>query len=269
MSSFILANHMLLLYSLLYCIGDFLRAFIYNSSSSSSAAGVGLAITFFVLSVWLLLNALIYFKAFLEEMELLRSSSSSKHVATVREDSESPGPIEGTGVLSTNAEIANGGLGGVDGGSEPPPPLSSKDRSTDSSFASAYRRWSYYLHTRVGLAYFLNIIGSLGYMVSSLISLFLSFSSGFSSREIDKASLFLDCVNMSCFLVDGVLFWRVWWREAEEQYPTLKGKCGNVYMWANACNTLSSAGYWAIVAWSVREKLRVCGCTNVPLRIQL
>ena len=135
MSLFVVANHMLVIYSFLYVIGDFLRAFFYRSDESSDA--VGISVLFFFLSIWLVLNSLIYYKAFLQEMESYTiSGHSTSHGA-------------GTGVSSANAEVSAGGS------SDQPPTTSAK--SENETFDQACKRWTYYLRTEVGLAYFLNI----------------------------------------------------------------------------------------------------------------
>ena len=60
MSLFVPANHMLVLYSSLYLVGDFLRAFFYKADDSADA--VGISVLFFFLSIWLVLNSIIYYK---------------------------------------------------------------------------------------------------------------------------------------------------------------------------------------------------------------
>jgi hypothetical protein len=133
MSLFVLSNHMLVIYCVVYLIGDFLRAFFYRSDTSSDA--VGISVLFFFLSIWLVLNSLIYYKAFLQEMESYHTGGA---VAAV----------EGTGVSSANAEFANGER------SEGPITTA---QSKNETFGQAYKRWTYYLKTEVGIAYFLNI----------------------------------------------------------------------------------------------------------------
>lgn len=166
MSLFVVANHMLVLYSLLYLIGDFLRAFFYRSDSSSDA--VGISVLFFFLSIWLFLNSIIYFRAFMHELETYSTSGGSS--------------VEGTGVASANTEMT------VGGGDQQITSAQSKNETT----MQIWKRWTYYLRTEVGLAYFLNIVGSAGYVLSSLISMFLTMGTTFGARDVDRASLFLD-----------------------------------------------------------------------------
>jgi hypothetical protein len=120
---------------------------------------------------------------------------------------------------------------------------------------ATWRRWTFHLRSEVGLAYFLNIVGSVGYVVSSLITLFLTVEQIGSARQIDRASLALDCINMLLFSVDGFLFFHVWWRE--NPAPTFRGKVRSVYFWANLANTASSVAYFAFVIWALRQRFRL------------
>jgi len=51
---------MLLLYCILYAIGDMLRAFWFENDQSDDAVGINAI--FFVLAVWLVINACVYYK---------------------------------------------------------------------------------------------------------------------------------------------------------------------------------------------------------------
>jgi hypothetical protein len=88
-----------------------------------------------------------------------------------------------------------------------------------------------------------------------MISLFLSIGTTYSARDVDKASLFLDSVNMLIFVVDGFLFYRVWWRESDQ--PTVSKKCANVYMCANLCNMASSLAYFSFIVWSLNARFEL------------
>lgn len=99
-------------------------------------------------------------------------------------------------------------------------------------------------------------VGSLGYFLSSLVSLFTSIGTTDGSREIDRASLFLDAINMMVFIVDGMLFWRLWWKESEEEL-TWKQKCVSIHSIANACNTFSSVAYLAFVIYALDARYKL------------
>jgi hypothetical protein len=255
-SLFIPANHMLLLYCILYAIGDLLRAFWFESDQSDDA--VGISVIFFVLSIWLVINSILYYAAFIDEMEYRSHQiSNTPNNSNVSMDNHLMRPvspsirIEGSGVSIALAEAAANGAVGLTSGNNNIPSDSeniilddarigtrndsaggygSSDRATEDTgfnFTRIYRRWTFYLHTEVGLAYFLNIIGSVGYVVSSLISMFLTVNSIGTAREVDRASLYLDTINMLIFIIDAFLFAHVWWRENEE--TTIKGKMKSVY----------------------------------------
>ena len=151
--------------------------------------------------------------------------------------------VEGSGIASAHSEVTSSG-------DVAPPTTSSK--SANETFDQAYRRWTFYLRTEVGMAYFLNIVGSVGYVISSLISLFLTLGTTASARDVDRASLFLDSVNMCVFIVDGFLFWHVWWKESDE--PSKWKKLTNVYNVANICNTASSIGYFCFIIYALNAR---------------
>lgn len=56
--------------------------------------------------------------------------------------------VEGSGITSAHTEV-------IESGDVAPPTTSAK--SANESFGQAYRRWTFYLRTEVGMAYFLNI----------------------------------------------------------------------------------------------------------------
>jgi len=261
-SLFVTANHMLLLYCILYAIGDLLRAFWFESDQSDDA--VGISAIFFVLSIWLVINSIIYYKAFLDEMD---ESHGRRSAAGAR----STPHIEGTGVSSALAEAAANGAIGLHAGPISDADITLEDARTGvrrsssgddslsygsgSGWSRTYRRWTRYLFTEVGIAYFLNIVGSVGYVISSLISLFLTVNTIGTAREVDRASLYLDAVNMAVFIVDAGLFAHVWWRENEE--TTFRGKIKSIYFWANLCNTVNSVAYFIFISWSLRQRYRL------------
>jgi hypothetical protein len=318
---------MLSLYCVLYALGDLLRARWFARDATPDAVGV--SVGFFVLSLWLVANSIVYYRAFLDEMDEAADAAAAAAETTEAEpnaggaavtiDQEaqvSPAAstmdaggqrnrlgsmtgedartnhIEGTGVsFALAAAAAEGALtagfspsnddscsNSVEAGSDPTTTTSSADATGSASAVSVsvtepsarpfgprrrwgeglrgtWRRWTFHLRSEVGLAYFLNIVGSVGYVVSSLITLFLTVEQIGSARQIDRASLALDCVNMLLFSVDGVLFFHVWWRENPAQ--TFRGKMRSVYFWANLANTASSVAYFAFVVWALRQRFRL------------
>jgi len=271
-SLFVPANHMLVLYCVLYAVGDLLRAFWFESDSSDDAQAI--SVIFFLLALWLTANAVLYYRAFLDEMDA--AAEMEQDGAGGRNARSGTHCIEGTGVSMALAEAAANGAVGIATGTAPSDvdlamaPSASDSRSSSepsrqgsrraavgwgSGWRGTWQRWTFYLNTEAGIAYALNILGSLGYVVSSLISMFLTVNSVGTARQIDKASLFLDCINMVVFIIDGVLFFHVWWKE--NAATTFKGKMRSVYFWGNLCNTLSSIAYLCFVAWSLRQRYRL------------
>ena len=280
---------MLVVYCIFYLMGDFLRAFFYPSDNSSDA--VGISVLFFFLSLWLLVNSIVYYRAFLEEMDIFHSSGGSmSHL------------VDGYGITSAHSELNRKLSLATD--SRPTTPTTRQTTSTtptsrpapsptvesiqsttsdsitrmDGDNASAestptvllprlsqlhpklswkqtYHRWTRYLNTEVGIAYFLNFVGSLGYVISSVISLFLTLGTTYDARQIDKASLFIDSINMVVFIIDGALFWHVWWLEAGQEHRS-KMLC-SLHNWSNFLNTSSSVAYFAFIIYALNARYQL------------
>lgn len=150
---------MLIVYSLAYLVGDFLRAFFYRSDTSDDA--IGISVMFFFLSIWLVLDAFIYYQAFLDDMQLLHSGSNLDLM------------VEGTGLTSTqrlDSEVGIHSDSEVIQADQPEqttqtannnntnrPPHPHIGLRKEETFMQIYKRWTFYLNTEVGMAYFLNI----------------------------------------------------------------------------------------------------------------
>ena len=216
-----------------------------------------MSIVFWLLSIVLLLNSLLYYKAFVQEMEHKARLTSS---ATSRSDSvgESVG-------MELGAPPSDGEAARSDSTSDVAHPT-----CTDS-----LRRWRYWLHTEAGVAYFLNIVGSFGYLVSSTLALFLATEAVQTAREIDRATLWLDAFNMLIFIVDAALFWRVYKQETEEMAlhsgsdgradaDSNSGRC--VYHSANFFNLSSSVCYLVFICWTLQRHYALDGADAAHIR---
>lgn len=261
MALFAFANHTLLFYSIVYCAGDAVGAFFYEGDSRQQQ--LALAWLFFGLAIFLIANSLIYYRAFVVDMDAFRTENYA-------------GPFAGTGVSSAHLEIDK-----------------SDDDDEEEVDGGVTRRrhprkgWMHYLKTEAGISYFLNIsttsverdsrtrwtqrckmnsplscccvfrvsVGSCGYLVSTLINLSVALGSGTTSRRVDRAALLVELVNMLIFTIDGGLYWHVWVKEAEVRGG--RARFMSMYNWANLFNTLNSAAYLAFVVWVICDRFRI------------
>jgi hypothetical protein len=146
---------MLLIYCLLYAVGDFLRALFYKSDTSTNA--VGLAVYFWLLSIWLVIDAVVYYKAFMIEQQTLQPDRLP--VAASRNSSDSAGTeLSAIQPSIESSELRTHTPENIAQVQEANPSPSRKPiHSSGGGDPEPYHKWTYWLNTTGGLAYFLNI----------------------------------------------------------------------------------------------------------------
>lgn len=189
---------------------------------------------------------MLYYSAFLDEMDAFGARAGGA-AGGARSAAISAVPVEGTGIVSTTARVVaeiersrSRSVTTPSSGGEARSPSTVASRngaavdtaaadcdSDAESFAAVWHRWTRFLSTEVGIAYALNIVGSLGYVASSTVSVFVTVEAADAARSVDRAALWIDLANMIVFSVDGILFFRVWWKENDQ--TTGIGKMKSVY----------------------------------------
>lgn len=187
---FPLSNHIFTVTCVGYVIGDFLRAFYYPDDLSTNA--ILLSFYFFFLAWLLFFDSLVYYKAYVVQF----AGEEGVHKVVIQ-----PGSAE-----ETNART-------YDDSTIPSPEGTTLFRRLIHRMDQLAAFHLPYLLSLGGQAYFLNILASFGYIISSFIDLFVSVGTVDQERATDRAQLIFDLLNMAVFIVSALLYFILWYKD--------------------------------------------------------